>query len=94
MSRSDVAQVMILPQRPLVAPGSSLRLQLVYPSAAADSLMDQTAHSLLMRVHLEHLLDRVNGDLDAPLPWAGELQSRRLRDPYMSISVKLKMAPC
>ena len=68
---------MILPQRSLVAPGSSLRLQLVYPSAAGNSLTDETAHSLLRRVHLEHLLDRVRGDLDAPLAWAGVLLSRR-----------------
>ena len=78
-----VAQVMILPHRPLVAPGSSLRLQLVYPSTAADSLTDQAAHSLLKRVHLEHLLDRVAGDLDAPLTWAGMLMPVSL---YVDVS--------
>ncbi len=68
-------QVMILPQRPLVGPGPSLRLQLVYPSADADSLTDGAAYSLLTRVSLDHLLVRISGDLDAPLPWDGALQT-------------------
>ena len=72
--RHDNLQVMVLPQRPIVAPGPSLRLQLVYPSADVDSLTDDAAYSLLTRVSLDHLLVRISGDLDAPLAWEGALQ--------------------
>ena len=68
------SQVMILPQRPLVAPGPSLRLQLLYPSADADGLTDDAAYSLLTRVSLDHLVQRINGDFDAGLAWDGALQ--------------------
>ena len=62
-------QVVFVPQQAIAAPGSSLREQLSYPSKT--SAHGERLLSLLRTVQLEHLLDRVSGDWDAPNDWAG-----------------------
>lgn len=64
-------QVMYLPQRPLVAPGPTLRQQLAYPAASASALSDTRAMHLLDRVGLAYLHHRVQGNFDETADWAG-----------------------
>lgn len=62
---------MFLPQRPLLAPGATLRQQLAYPAEAAGALSDSQAMKLLERVGLVYLHQRMQGNLDVPADWAG-----------------------
>lgn len=71
---------MFFPQRPLLAPGSSLRQQLAYPAADASRLSNNLAFDLLKQVELDYLMDRVSSDLDLPTDWAGASAPFGLRD--------------
>ena len=72
-ARARPPGVLVLPQRPLLAPGRTLREQLLYPEAAPPSSAEEAEEAelraLLEAVELGHLLDRVAGRWDAP--WEG-----------------------
>ena len=73
-ARARPPGVLVLPQRPLLAPGRTLREQLLYPEAAPPSSAEEAQEeaelrALLEAVELGHLLDRVAGRWDAP--WEG-----------------------
>lgn len=64
-------QATFLPQRPIAAPGKTLRDQLTYPAAShvsSDHLAD-----LLSTVQLSHLLSRVEHEWDREHHWQGLL---------------------
>jgi len=62
-------QVVFVPQRPIAAPGASLREQLVYPSTLQASHYHLA--QLLGGVQLDHLLQRVHGSWEQPHDWQG-----------------------
>lgn len=99
-SPAGLAGVIVVPQRPLAAPGSALWQQLCYPGADGTGTTNSSggsgtgqnapqqqagrpadAHllSLLRRVGLEYLLERVGGSFEAPADWAGMLSPGELQ---------------
>lgn len=64
-------QVEFLPQRSVIAPGSSLAQQLAYGTSSCAS--PATMRGVLQSVNLPHLLHRVSGDLHQEADWAGGL---------------------
>ncbi|NEO93162.1 MAG: ABC transporter ATP-binding protein/permease, partial [Moorea sp. SIO3G5] len=64
--RPAVEDILFLPQRPYMIPGS-LREQLLYPNASRDSSLEEL-ESVLHRVNLSELLAKV-GSLEVQLDW-------------------------
>jgi len=62
-------QVVFVPQRPIAAPGASLREQVVYPSTLPAT--HRHLEEVLRAVQLEHLLQRVHGQWEQPHDWQG-----------------------
>ena len=68
----DSSAAMLLPQRPLSAPGATLWQQITYPGSIRFS--DNVLCTLLSAVGLGHLLEQAGGDLGATHPvWATSL---------------------
>ena len=65
------AQVAVISQRPLLAPGASLRQQLTYPCVHHEAVSHRRLQWLLSSVHLEHLQGRIKGDWDEQYDWTG-----------------------
>eukprot|EP00929_Paragymnodinium_shiwhaense_P029018 TRINITY_DN16725_c0_g1_i2.p1 TRINITY_DN16725_c0_g1~~TRINITY_DN16725_c0_g1_i2.p1 ORF type:complete len:660 (+),score=111.32 TRINITY_DN16725_c0_g1_i2:172-2151(+) len=61
-------RVLFLPQQPYLQQGS-LRDQLSYPHQEPSALDDASLKSVLHRVGLGHVVNRVSGDLDVCLRW-------------------------
>jgi len=61
-----------LPQRPYMQLGS-LKAQLLYPWPEDATVDDTALGAILHRVGLQHLLQRVGGDLEQSRRWAEEL---------------------
>ncbi|NER91959.1 ABC transporter ATP-binding protein/permease [Moorena sp. SIO3A2] len=68
--RPAVEDILFLPQRPYMIPGS-LREQLLYPNASRDSSLEEL-ESVLHRVNLSELLAKV-GSLEVQLDWSSVL---------------------
>ena len=71
LQRPPLRDLMFLPQRPYMVPGS-LRDQLLYPFPDRG-LTDQMIHDVLGIVNLADVLDRVSGDLDRTIDWTNVL---------------------
>jgi len=67
----DPRRILFLPQQPYMQVGT-LREQLVYPFSTTDR-GDSELHAVIHRLGLEHVLERVGGDLNASRRWADEL---------------------
>lgn len=71
IGRPPYRNMMFLPQRPYMIPGT-LRNQLEYPGSA-KSAGDDRLHEVLETVNLPMLADRVDGDFDREADWANML---------------------
>lgn len=71
LSRPALKDLMFLPQKPYMVPGT-LREQLLYPFS--DTSADEAAlQAVLEKVNLTEVLDRVEGGWDARVDWANVL---------------------
>lgn len=71
IGRPPYRNMMFLPQRPYMVPGS-LRAQLEYPGSGQNT-DEKTMHEVLETVNLPELTDRVAGDFDREADWANML---------------------
>ena len=71
IERPSYREMMFLPQRPYMVPGS-LRAQLLYPFRESGE-QDKKLKKVLSQVNLSEVLERVGGKLDAKLDWSNVL---------------------
>ena len=71
INRPGLNRLMFLPQRPYMVMGN-LRDQLLYPQFRGD-LSEEIIREVLNKANLPDIIDRVDGDLDAPADWANML---------------------
>lgn len=71
IERPQLKSMMFLPQKPYLIQ-DSLKANLIYPQRDAD-VSDEDMKSVLKRVNLESLTDRVDGDFTTKLDWSNIL---------------------
>ncbi|MDB6119633.1 MAG: transporter ATP-binding protein, partial [Verrucomicrobiaceae bacterium] len=71
LQRPALSELMFLPQRPYMVPGS-LRDQLLYPYPDRG-LDDEKIRNIVEKVNLADVLSRVDGDLDRVIDWTNVL---------------------